>query len=302
MKKVTIIGAGNVGSHVANALIMRNLAAEIFLIDTNDSFESAQVLDIRDALLFHPFGKIRGADFGDPEISDSDLVIITAGANQVPGETRCNLLERNKKILRDIKISFDSLKKSAIVLLISNPVDILTQVASEIFDLPWGQVFGTGTLLDSARLRWRLAEKLRKNIRNTHGLVLGEHGDSEFVAWSTVLDAGKISPEDQIHIEESVRNEAYEIIEGKGATFFGIAAATAEIVTNIFADSKVVLPVSVPLRGEYDISDIALGVPAIIGSKGVERVVEREINNAEKDQLRSAAQKLKDLLKESCEV
>jgi len=188
--------------------------------------------------------------------------------NSVILENRCQLLGRNIKILKEIKESIGKINPSAIVIIITNPVDILTKAAAEIFGLPWGQVFGTGTLLDSSRLRWRLSERFDINVENTHGMVLGEHGDSEFVAWSTVSGADQLTQEERGSIESEVRNAAYKIIKGKGSTYFGIGAACAEFIEQILTDSHVILPASVPLNGQYGIDGIAVGVPAKIGKCG----------------------------------
>lgn len=301
MKKIAIIGAGNVGTHVASNIIQRDIAANIYLIDEAEKFEQAQVLDLKDSLLFHPRAKVFGADFGDAVLRECDIVVITAGAKQNPGETRCKLLGRNIKILREIKEKMGDLKKTAIVIMITNPVDVLTKSAAQIFDLPWGQVFGTGTLLDSSRLRWRLAEQQKINVENTHGMVLGEHGDSEFVAWSTVSGAENLSAEEKKNMEKEVRNAAYAIIAGKGSTYFGIGAACAEFIEHIVSDSGVILPASVPLNGQYGIEGIAVGVPAKIGETGVQEIVQKHLTNEENEKLKVSAEKLKKLF-ESCEV
>ncbi|MCF7812269.1 L-lactate dehydrogenase [Candidatus Gracilibacteria bacterium] len=295
MKKVAIIGTGNVGAHIASDGIAKNLPVEFLLVDMNQEFETAQVLDLKDSLLFSPKSRIRGVDFGDKVLTEADVFIITAGANQKPGETRTELLERNVGILKNIVHSLGKIKKSAIVIIVSNPVDILTSVASQILDLPKGHVFGSGTLLDSARLRWRLAEKFDQNISDVTGFVLGEHGDSEFVAWSTVKDSEDISSEEKKLIARSVMQEAYEIIEGKGSTYFGIGAAVTDILDAILSDEKKILPVSVPLYGEYDLQNVSIGVPAKIGKKGIESVQEIDLSEEEKKQLHDSATKLKNL-------
>ena len=177
--------------------------------------------------------------------------------------------------------------------MVSNPVDILTQVASEIFDLPIGQVFGTGTLLDMARLRWRLARKFDRNPSNIHGYVLGEHGDSEFIAWSTVTNEFNFSENEKIALASKVKNAAYEIIAKKGSTYFGIGAATTEILQSVLWNSGKIFPVSVPLTGQYGIDDIAISVPAKIGKNGVEKIIEISLTEKELEQLQKSAKTLK---------
>jgi len=292
MKKIAIIGAGNVGAHVAAAAIHKNLTAEILLVDENEKFENSQVLDLRDALNFFPAAKISGADFGEKKLRDADIFVITAGAKQAPGETRIDLLEKNILILKKIASQIGKIKSSAIVILVTNPVDILTHAAQKIFDLPRAQIFGSGTVLDSARLRWRLADFFKKNISEISGFVLGEHGDSEFVAWSTVKNSEKIPAEKKIEIETAVRRAAYEIIAGKGATFFGIGAAAAEILAAILRDEKKILPISAILRGEFSIEKMAVGVPCVVGKSGVEKISEIFLPAVEKKLLQNSAKKL----------
>ncbi len=300
MKKIAVIGAGNVGSHIVSAGIAEDLPVEFLLLDQNQGFETAQVLDLKDSLLFSPDAKVKGVDFGDEDLQDADIFVITAGTAQKPGESRCDLLGRNIEILTSIRDSLGQLKDSAIVILVSNPVDILTQVASDIFGLAEGQVFGTGTSLDTSRLRWRLAEKLNKNITEVTGYVMGEHGDSEFVAWSTVEGSDVFSQEEKDQMQESVMKAAYEIIEGKGSTYFGIGAAAVGILKAILEDRQEVLPVSVPLKGAYGIENIALGVPASIGENGVDYVEEVDLSEEELQKLKACADKLKKLLESVC--
>lgn len=298
MQKIAIIGAGNVGAHVASAAVNSNLPAELLIIDQNQEFETGQVLDLKDSLLFSPNAQVSSGDLKDEKTRTADIFVITAGAAQKPGETRIDLLGRNVEILKSIKADLGEIKKDAIVVMVTNPVDIMTEIAAEIFDLPKGQVFGTGTLLDTSRLRWRLAQKFDRNIANVHGYVLGEHGDSEFVAWSTVDHAEDITDAEKKKMSDDVRNAAYKIIEGKGATYFGIGAATVEILFSILWNSRRVFPVSAPLKGEYGIEGISIGVPAKIGAKGIEEVIQKKLPHEELDKLQASAQKLKDAMAE----
>lgn len=298
MKKVAIIGAGNVGAHIASYGIARNLPVEFLLVDMNQKFETAQVLDLEDTVLFSPKSHVRGVDFGDRDLTNADIFVITAGAKQQDGESRCQLMGRNIETLKAIRDSLGKIKKNAIVIVVTNPVDILTQVAVKLFKLPKGHVFGTGTLLDSARLRWRLAEKFNKNIFDVTGIVMGEHGDSEFVAWSTVKGAEQFSDLEKEEMQYAVMREAYDIIAGKGSTYFGIGAATAEIIDTVLSDGGVILPVSAPLDGEYGIKNMAIGVPAKIGKRGIQKIIRIKLTSEEEFKLRKSANKLKDLLKE----
>jgi len=186
MKTIVVIGAGDVGAHIVNAGISADLEAQFYLVDINKELSAAQVLDLKDSQLLAGKTFIEDADFTHSAVQSADIYIITAGVKQQPGESRCALLGRNKMILESIKKQLPSVKSEAIVLLVTNPVDILTQIAIELFKLPAGQVFGTGTILDTNRFHWRLAKHVSKPLEDMSGYVLGEHGDSGFIAWSTV--------------------------------------------------------------------------------------------------------------------
>jgi L-lactate dehydrogenase len=301
MKKIAIIGAGAVGAHIAAAGILKGLSAEFLLLDANNDLETGQVLDLRDSILFSDSKNIRGVDFGDEDLSNADIFVITAGAKQKEGENRTQLLDRNVQILSSIYTSIGGVSRSAMIILVSNPVDILTEITHQIFTLPRGQIFGTGTLLDSSRMRWRVSEKFGVHPKNIGGYVLGEHGDSEFVAWSTVTVGGKrlsevFSEKEKDDIEKKTREEAYEIIRYKGATFFGIGSATVEILSAILGDTKRILPVSAHLEGEYGLKNVSLGVPCVIGKKGVEKIWEIPLEKEEQRHLHASAEKLKKIM------
>lgn len=297
MQKVLVIGAGNVGAHIINHGITKHIGAEFFLLDLNEELEAAQILDLKDTLLFSHHAQISGIQFGDERLQEMDVIIITAGANQGPGETRCDLLQKNNSILQSIAAKLGKLKPEAIVMLVTNPVDILTKSAYQIFDLPQSQIFGTGTLLDSARLRWRLSEIMDINVNHVHGYVLGEHGDSEFVAWSSVRPETKLNEAQKLKVEEDVRQAAYTIIAGKGATYFGIGAATIKLLNAVINDTKEMLPVSAPYPYLADkaLQNTPLGIPAVIGKNGIERVPERKLNDDELEKLTLSAEKLNTL-------
>jgi len=293
--KIAIIGTGQVGANIAFALLLKNIRAEIILIDKNECLEEGQYLDLRDTTLFSEASVLRG-DL--PDASSADIIVVTAGTAQKAGEKRTELTTRNINILRSIKKEIGEIQKSAIVIIVANPVDILTQIASCEWGLPHGQVFGTGTLLDSARLRWHIAEKEGVHPSSVQGYVLGEHGQSEFVACSTVSVASRKCSIDR-DMEELVRQEAFRIIECKGSTSAGIASCTAEIISSIIGDEKKILPVSVPLNGEYGITGISLGVPAVVGKNGA--IVQKELllPDSELKKLQSSANKLKKIMAES---
>ena len=290
--KIAIIGTGQVGAGVAFALLLKNIRAEIVLIDKNEYLEEGQYLDLRDTTLFTE-GSITRGDL--PDAASADIIIMTAGTAQKEGEKRTELTARNISILRAIKAEIGEIQKKAIVIMIANPVDILTQIASKEWGLAQGQVFGTGTFLDSARLKWHIAESENVHPSSVQGYVLGEHGQSEFVAWSTVSVGSKsISADEQL--EETVRQEAFRIIECKGATSAGIATCTAEIVASVIGNEKKILPVSVPLKGEYGINGMSIGVPAVVDIRGAHVLEEIPLTAEEKEKLQSSAKKLKEIM------
>ncbi len=303
-KKIVIIGAGNVGSHITAAGIHKDLKADFILVDISDKFENAQVLDLKDALVFSKNTKVKTGDLGDKEVTNADIFVITAGVPQKKGEDRIALLDKNVKVLQNIKNSLGKIKNSAIVVIVSNPVDLLTQKATEIFSLPKGRVFGTGTSLDSARLRWHLAElKDKKNKKifpekteKIKAYVLGEHGDSSFVCWSQIKNSEKVSDSQKSSIEKKVRREAYEIIEGKGATYFGIGATVANILETILSNKKKIFSLSVPLSGQYGHKNIAIGVLAKLSKKGITKIIEKEFSKSEKEKFEKSVKKLKSFL------
>ncbi|MEK7644071.1 MAG: L-lactate dehydrogenase [Patescibacteria group bacterium] len=299
--KIAIIGAGAVGSTVAYAATLRNLAAEIILIDVNEAKEEGEVMDIADGLCFVETGCVKGAGFKDA--ADADVVVITAGLPQKIGETRLDLINKNAKILQSIFKAIGKLKKETIVLVVANPVDILTYLAQEISGLPKNQVFGSGTTLDTARLKTELGHHLRVSPQNIDGYVLGEHGDSEFVAWSSVTVGGtpianikSVSNPDLKKMEDKVKKEAYEIINRKGATCYGIGLVVSNILEAILLNQHKILPISSRLSNWNGVSDICLGAPTVIGRGGVEYVWPLELNKEEKNKLLKSAETLKSYL------
>jgi len=296
--KVAIIGAGNVGAAVAYTITLKDVAAEVHLIDINEKKEKGEVMDIADGLCYVETGCIVASDY--KQAQDADIVIITAGAAQKEGDTRLDLLEKNKTITKSIIEAIGTFKKDAILLMITNPVDVLTYMAQKWSKLPKGQVFGTGTALDTARLKTNLSKEFGISAHDVHGYVMGEHGDSAFIAWSSVHLGGtplKLSSAKKKKIETHVREEAYEIIKRKGATYFGIASSTAEIVEAILHDQKRILPVSTLVKRYNGVSDVCIGVPAVIGSKGVESIWPMKLTLAEKKKLAASAKILTSYIK-----
>lgn len=293
---IAIIGAGSVGATTAYAATLKNLAAQITLIDINDKKEKGEVMDLTDGLCFVETGNIKAGTFTDAQTAD--IIVITAGIaqNKDKPQSRLGLVKTNTKILKSIFKNIGKLKSSAIIILVTNPVDALTYAAQEITKLPHNQVFGTGTALDTARLKSTLAKRFNIDSHNVHGYVMGEHGDSSFVAWSTVsiggIPANKIkslTAAKMKHTEQQVQKEAYQIIAKKGATYYGIATTITNILEAIIYDQHLILPVSARLERYNGVNNICLGAPAVIGKNGIERLWPVALSAKEKRALKKSA-------------
>lgn len=284
-RKAMIIGAGAVGSTFAYALAQSGVADEIYLMDMDQNLAQGQVLDLAHGLPFYPNVQIRIGTLAD--YRDAHVIVITAGSKQQPGESRLSLLQRNAQIIETIMDEIQSQKSQAVVVIVSNPVDVLTYVAQQRVKWPRGRILGSGTVLDSARFRYLLSQKSGVDVHNVHAYILGEHGDSEFAAWSLSNIAGvpfneycQFCRDDQdwqamrTQIEDEVRHSAYHIIGYKGATWFAVGQALVRIVSAIVRNEKSVLTVSTLLEGEYGLSRVCLGVPAIVGEAGVEKILD----------------------------
>jgi len=287
-RKVVIVGAGAVGSTFAYTLALRGLADEIVLIDYNRDLAKGQALDMAQGQAFFPAIQIREGGLAD--YADASLIVITAGAKQKPGESRLDLVKRNAAIIQTCIDEIVAQNSPAVVLVVSNPVDILTYVAHKRSGWPRGRVIGSGTVLDSARFRHLLSKRCGVDVHNVHAHIMGEHGDSEFAAWSITNMAGmpfeqfckscekcadtEFSRKSIIH---EVRHSAYHIIDYKGATWFAVALAMAEIAATILRNQSSILTVSAVLDGEYGESGVALGVPCILSYKGIEQVLEVDL-------------------------
>ena len=299
-QKIAVIGAGAVGATTAYTLMIKNLASQVILIDVNEAKEEGEVLDIGDALCFSETGCVLGASYRDA--ANADVIILTAGAAQKPGETRLDLVNKNKAITTAIFKQIGKIKPTAVIIVVSNPVDIITYLVQELSGLPRGQVFGTGTGLDTARLRTAVGKHLNVYPQSVDGFVMGEHGDSEFVAWSTVGVGGAnavdlISAPEREKIAKAVRTEVYEIISRKGATFYGIAAVTTDVVEAVLFNQHKVMPASTRLENYLGVSGVCIGVPAVIGRSGVERVWSVKLSADEKKKFQASAKKLKEFQK-----
>lgn len=305
-RKVAIIGCGFVGSSSAFALMQSGLFSEMVLIDADVNRAEGEALDISHGLPFAKPMKIYAGSYED--IADAAIVIVTAGAGQKPGETRLDLVKKNVEIFKSIIPEIAKQDFNGILLIIANPVDILTYVAAKLSKLPQGRVFGSGTVLDSARLKYLLGEHLDVDNRSVHAFIIGEHGDSEMAAWSSANVSGIPlndfcemrgyfkHEESMKKILEEVKNSAYEIIEKKHATYYGIAMSVRRICEAIIRDEKSILPVSSIQKGEYGIENVALSIPAIVGREGVEKVVPIKLSDTEKEELIKSANTLKNVL------
>lgn len=308
--KVTIIGAGSVGATVAYTLVTTGSVAEIVLIDVNEAKAQGEALDIRQATPYLSPAKIYCGSYEDME--GSDIVIVTSGVGRKPGQSRIDLTQTNVNILKSIAPSIVKHAPDALYLFVANPVDVLTYVFCKLTGVPKNRVIGTGTTLDSIRLRTRLSELYSVNQKQVHAYVLGEHGDSSFVAWSaadisgiplsvyedtiTKKDALTVSPYERAEVEEYVKKSGGKIIAGKGATFYGIAACVAQIVNSIYSSAYTILPVSTVLEGEYGISDVALSTLCAIGNEGIVTTLTPKLSEKEEEKMRHSAEVLKGVI------
>ena len=305
-RKAAIIGCGFVGAASAFALMESGMFSEMVLVDANRQKAEGEALDISHGLPFAKPMKIYAGDYAD--LADAQLIVVTAGANQKPGETRLDLVKKNVSIFRSVIPQITFYNRDAILLIVANPVDILTYAAVKISGLPASRVFGSGTVLDTARLKSLLGEHLKVDSRSVHTFIIGEHGDSEFPAWSCtnvsgvpLLDfcemRGHHEHEHAMEeIAESVKNSAYEIIEKKGATYYGIAMSVRRICEAIIRDEKSILPVSSMQHGEHGISDVALSMPMIVGKDGIEAPVPLQLSFGERQKLTNSAETLKSVI------
>ncbi len=306
--KVAVIGCGFVGSACAFTLMQHSLYSEMVLIDVDRARAEGEAMDISHGLLFAKPMNIYAGGYDD--LADASMIIITAGANQKPGETRLDLVRKNTKILLSVLAEIEKRNYRGNILIVSNPVDILTRVAQRHSALPEERIFGSGTVLDTARLKYLLGEHLSVDSRSVHAFIIGEHGDSEIPVWSSANVSG-VPLHDfcemrgyydhdnaMLEIGESVKNSAYAIIERKGATYYGIAMAVLRICEAVVRDEKSILPVSAALHGEFGIEGATLSVPAILGKNGVEKIVPISLSESELTRLRYSADMLKSVFED----
>lgn len=304
-QKVMLVGDGAVGSSFAFAMVQQGIAQEFGIIDVAKDKTKGDAIDLADAMPWTAPKNIYSAEYSD--CKDADIVVITAGAPQKPGETRLDLVNKNLKILSSIVEPIVESGFQGIFLVAANPVDILTHVTWKLSGFPKDRVIGSGTSLDSARLKKNIAEMEHVDPRSVHAYMLGEHGDTEFPAWSHA-NVGGVKVTDWIakhpevgenkaeEIHKQVADAAYEIINLKGATFYGIGAALARIVKAILNDEHAVLPLSVQMEGEYGLKDLHIGTPAVVGRKGLEQVIELPLNAEEQAAMEASAKQLKEVM------
>ena len=308
--KVTIIGAGSVGATIAYTLVVDSPVSEIVLIDVNHDKARGEALDIKQATPFLSPTKVYEGTYEDTK--GSDIVVITSGIGRKPGQSRIDLAQTNVDIIKSIAPEIVRHAPDAIYVIVANPVDVLTYVFAKVTGLPKRQVVGSGTILDTSRLRTRLSELYSINQKQVHAYVLGEHGDSSFVAWSTADITGiplndyddaltnktilPITPYQREEVEEYVRKSGGKIIAGKGATFYGIAASVCHIIKCIYSGADTVMTLSTLLEGEYGISDVCLSTLCVLGNSGILTTLAPKMSDDEMSKLRHSAEVLKGVI------
>lgn len=307
-RKVVLIGTGMVGMSYAYAILNQNLCDELVLIDINKKKAEGEAMDLNHGVAFSGGNmEIYAGEYSD--CRDADLIVLTAGLPQKERQSRLDLLKENRKIFESILHSVLQSGFCGIFLVATNPVDIMTRIVYEISGFSPEKVIGTGTVLDTARLRYLLGEKFMIDPRNMHAYVMGEHGDSEFVPWSQAMMATKpifdlceetkgCHFQELLELEEEVRMAAYKIIEAKKATYYGIGMAMARITKAIFGNEYSVLTVSAYLQGEYGESGIYIGIPCVVNRMGIQRIVELPLGGEEKQRLHSSCEMLENTYQE----
>ncbi|MGM0523600.1 MAG: L-lactate dehydrogenase [Bacillota bacterium] len=303
-KKVAIVGTGFVGSSYAYSLVNQGTVSELVLIDLNKERAEGEAQDLNHGVPFGSPMKIKAGDYAD--CHNVDLVVITAGANQKPGETRLDLASKNANIMRGIVKEIMASGFDGILVIASNPVDVMTHVAYEASGLPKERVIGSGTILDTARFRYLLSDYFQVDSRNVHAYIVGEHGDSELPIWSHVTIGGlplnvygKLNnfyeDRDMQAIFENVRDAAYQIIQKKGATYYGIGMGLARLTKALLYNENSILTVSTYFEGEYDIDGVYMGIPAVVNANGVREILRLNLSDREQQLLENSAKILKDM-------
>ena len=308
IQKAAIIGCGFVGTSIAFSLVQKGIFSELVLIDANEKKAEGEAMDLSHGLPFTKPMEIRAGSYED--IADCAMIIITAGANQKPGETRLDLVHKNVEIYKSIIQKIVEKNQEATLLIVSNPVDIMTYVALKLSGYPRNKVIGSGTVLDTARLKYLLSRHLDVDSRSIHAFIIGEHGDSELAVWSAANVSGiplnhfcelrgyfdHMESMDRIY--QSVRDSAYEIIEKKGATYYGVAMAVCRIAESVIRNEHSIMPISVYLDGLYGLHDICLSIPTVVGQEGAEKVLDIPLDLMEMGKLVYSAEELKKIIGE----
>ena len=308
IQKAAIIGCGFVGTSIAFSLVQKGIFSELILIDANEKKAEGEAMDLSHGLPFTKPMEIKAGGYED--IADCAMIIITAGANQKPGETRLDLVHKNVEIYKSIIPKIVEKNQEATLLIVSNPVDIMTYVALKLSGYPSHKVIGSGTVLDTARLKYLLSRHLDVDSRSIHAFIIGEHGDSELAVWSAANVSGiplnhfcelrgyfdHMECMDRIY--QSVRDSAYEIIEKKGATYYGVAMAVCRIAESVIRNEHSIMPISVYLDGLYGLHDICLSIPTVVGQEGAEKVLDIPLDLMEMGKLVYSAEELKKIIGE----
>ena len=308
IQKAAIIGCGFVGTSIAFSLVQKGIFSELVLIAANEKKAEGEAMDLSHGLPFTKPMEIRAGSYED--IADCAMIIITAGANQKPGETRLDLVHKNVEIYKSIIPKIVEKNQEATLLIVSNPVDIMTYVALKLSGYPRHKVIGSGTVLDTARLKYLLSRHLDVDSRSIHAFIIGEHGDSELAVWSAANVSGiplnhfcelrgyfdHMESMDRIY--QSVRDSAYEIIEKKGATYYGVAMAVCRIAESVIRNEHSIMPISVYLDGLYGLHDICLSIPTVVGQEGAEKVLDIPLDLMEMGKLVYSAEELKKIIGE----
>ena len=305
-RKAAIVGCGFVGASIAFRFLQQGLFSHLVLLDANQAKAEGEAMDLSDGLPYGAAMEITAGGYDD--IADCGLVVITAGANQKPGETRLDLIEKNTAILQSVIGEITARDFEGILLIVSNPVDVLTYAAWKISGYPRERVIGSGTVLDTGRLKQLLGAELEVDSRNIHAFIIGEHGDSELAVWSEANVSGldledfcrvrgqTLGAENRERLYREVRDSAYQIIQRKGATYYGIAMAVGRIAEAIVKDERAVLPVSAVLDGQYGMNGLALSLPSIVGRKGLQEILEMPLSSGERAALSTSAEQMREAI------
>ncbi|SHM94847.1 L-lactate dehydrogenase [Gracilibacillus kekensis] len=304
-RKVVVIGTGFVGTSYAYALLNQGVVNELVLIDLDEAKADGEARDLNHGMAFGNPMRIKAGDY--EECHNADLVVITAGANQKPGETRLDLVSKNAKIFKGIIDKVMAVDFQGIFVVATNPVDILTHLTREISGLPKERVIGSGTILDTARFRYLLGEHFEVDARNVHAYIVGEHGDSELPVWSHVQIGGVpliqyaniqdvYQNKEMTDIFENVRDAAYHIIERKGATYYGIGLGLVRLTKAILNNENAILTVSAHLDGQYGLNDMYIGVPALLNEHGIREVMELDLSKKEQIHFEKSANVIQEMI------